>query len=181
MTSAADSAATQAPQAECEVAQELAQATHQENGEANGVSVGVSGHLPVFSAFDDLGLTGRDIAELADVTPPTVSKWRTAKVRIGGEQLAFLTLVLAHLLDEADKMGNLGEHAARGPVEAAHAALAYQDVLNRDLAVRDVRAGAQRFRAWWASGKALKLQEKHIQPPSNAAVLDVLKKMRTTR
>ena len=169
MASAADSAQTVAPQAECE-----------SNGDANATS----GHLPVFGAFDDLGLTGRDIAELADVSPPTVSKWRTAKVRIGGENLAFLTLVLAHLLDEADKMLNLGDqadHGERGPVEAAHAALVYQDVLNRDLAASEVRAGAQRFRAWWSSGEAQKLQEKHIQPPSNAAVLDVLKKMRVRR
>jgi len=167
MTSAADSAQTLAPQAECEG-----------NGEANATS----GHLPVFSAFDDLGLTGRDIAELVGVTPPTVSKWRSAKVRIGGENLAFLTLVLAHLLDEADKMLNLGEQQAeRGAVEAARSALVYQDVLNRDLPACDVRIGAQRFRAWWSSGAALKLQNKRFQSSSSAAVLDVLKKMRTTR
>jgi len=184
MSSAADSAATLAPQAECEVAQDETPDVSWAKRAGNGHETGVSGHLPIFSAFDDLGLTGRDIAKLAGVTPPTVSKWRTAKVRIGGEKLAFLTLVLAHLLDEADKMQNLGDqadHAKRGPVEAAHAALVYQDVLNRDLAASEVRAGAQRFRAWWSSGEAQKLQDKHIQPPSNAAVLDVLKKMRVRR
>ncbi|HEY9079724.1 helix-turn-helix transcriptional regulator [Magnetovibrio sp.] len=176
MTSAADSAATVAPQAECEVAQA--------KREGNGERSGASGHLPVFDAFDGLGLTGRDVAELVGVTPPTVSKWRSAKVHIPGEKLAFLTLVLAHLLDEADKVANNGgecSSSTRGPIEAAHAALVYQDVLNRDLDPSDVRVGAQRFRAWWSSGEALKLQDKRFQPSSNADILDVLKKMRTKR
>jgi len=175
MTAAADSAATVASQAECEEAQA--------QREGNGEKGGTSAHLPVFGAFDDLGLTGRDVAKLVGVTPPTVSKWRKAKVRIGGVKLAFLTLVLAHLLDEADKvldMNGEGEGSAdRGPVEAARAALAYQDVLNRDLAAGDVHAGAQRFRAWWASGEALKLQDKRFRPPRSADVLEALKKVRT--
>ena len=172
MAAAADSAATMASQAECV------------DGDDGS---GASGHFPVFDAFDELGLTGRDIAELVGVTPPTVSKWRSAKVRVPSEKLAFLTLVLAHLLDEVDmghKMnveGAIEAMSGRGPIEAARAGLVYQDVLNRDLPVADVRAAAQRFRAWWGSGQAQKLQDKRFSPPAPADILRALQNMRTKR
>lgn len=132
------------------------------------VRLGVSSHLPVFAALNELGLTGRDVAEFAGVTPPTVSKWRSGKVHIPGERLAFVTLVLAHLLDDAQAMeaetakdGIAGDDwSAR--LDAAKAYLVYQDVLNRELAVGDVREGAQLFRAWWSSGAAKRLQEKRF-------------------
>ena len=180
MTAEADSAAKVLSQAECE---------------ADGERTGTSGHLPVFDAFDELGLSGRDIAELVEVTPPTVSKWRAAKIRVPGEKLAFMTLALAHLLDEAetvaamnDELGDDLQHTRahkRGPdmghIEAARAGLVYQDVLNRDLPPQEVRGGAQRFRTWWASGAAKKLQDKHFKPLVSADVLEVLKKMRNKR
>lgn len=185
MAAAADSAATMASQAERDA-----------DGVRSDASLGRSGHVPVFVAFDDLGLSGRDLAELAGVTPPTVSKWRAGKARIGGERLAFLTLVLAHLLDEADKVIAMHGELATSPQErarsdslrldaahldAAKAQLAYQDVLNRDLPAAEVRSGAQCFRVWWESGAAQKLQDKRLRPPLCADVLEVLKKMRTNR
>lgn len=181
MAAAADSAATMASQAEGVVAQE----GRVENGEGSGST----GHVPVFGAFDDLGLTGRDVAELVGVTPPTVSKWRSAKVRIPNEKLAFLTLVLAHLLDEADMGRTMNVEGTfdtrrgrgQGPIEAARAGLAYQDVLNRELPVADVRAAAQRFRAWWESGHAQKLQDKRFTPPASADILRALQNMRKQR
>jgi len=180
MTAAADSTATVVSPAECEA-----------DGEGSQ-----SGHLPVFAAFDDLGLTGRDIAELAHVTPPTVSKWRSAKVRIPGERLAFLTLVLAHILDEADTHMPVAPHGLendlelnaalrdkcapyQGALESAHAHLAYQNVLNGDLPPTEVRQGAQKFRVWWTSGEAEKLQQRRFTPRTDADILDVLKKLRT--
>lgn len=163
MAAAVDSAATVASPAECEA----------DDRRSEG-----SGHMPVFNAFDDLGLTGRDLAEVANVTPPTVSKWRKAKARIPGEQLAFLTLVLAHLLDEVESMNVADVHLNKGYLDAARAQLAYQDVLNRDLPAGEVRIGAQRFRTWWASGEAKKLQDKRFQPQHSADILDVLKKIR---
>jgi len=162
MAAAADSAATVASQAECDV---------------DGKGYGTSGHFPVFDAFDGLGLTGRDVAELVGVSPPTVSKWRKAKVRIPGDKLAFLTLVLAHIIDEVSMV--MEANADQGPIEAARAALAYQDVLNQDLAASDVYAGAQRFRNWWTSGKAQHLHIKRFSPLDSADVLKVLKKMGT--
>jgi transcriptional regulator with XRE-family HTH domain len=179
MAAAVDSAATMASQAERVVAQEGC--VKKDEG------AGATGHVPVFGAFDDLGLTGRDVAELVGVTPPTVSKWRSAKVRIPNEKLAFLTLVLAHLLDEADMgrtmnvEGSIDAMRGRGPIEAARAGLAYQDVLNRDLPVADVRAAAQRFRAWWESGHARKLQDKRFTPPASADILRALQNMRKKR
>ena len=131
------------------------------------VRLGVSSHLPVFAALNELGLTGRDVAEFAGVTPPTVSKWRSGKVRIPGERLAFVTLVLAHLLDDAQAMAvkgvvGVGQHDWNARLDAAKAYLVYQDVLNRELAVGDVREGAQLFRVWWSSGAAKRLQEKRF-------------------
>jgi len=176
MAAAVDSAPSVASQAECE-----------EDGERSATS----GHLPVFDAFEDLGLTGRDVAELSHVTPPTVSKWRKAKVRIPGDKLAFLTLVLAHLLDEVEHMNAVnaklgiqaneenGAASTLGAIESARAQLTYQDVLNRDLPATEVRTGAQKFRIWWASGAAQKLQDKHFKPSASADVLEILKKMRT--
>jgi len=132
-------------------------------------------HLPVFEAFNELGLTGRDIAHVVSVTPPTVSKWRQGKVRIPGDRLAFLTLVLAHLLDDAEALGALeAEWSTNGNggdwcrvertrIDAARAHLALQDVLNRDLDVSDVRNGARTFRDWWSSGAAKDLQEKRFR------------------
>lgn len=153
MTHAADSAARQAPHGESARGEAL--------GEFEQSPPGTSSHLPVFAAFVELGLTGRDVAAFADVTPPTVTKWRKGKVRIPGETLAFLTLVLAHLIDEA-----LGaprtDGAWQGHISAARAYLAYQDVLNRDIPVGDVREAAQRFRVWWASAAARRLEEKRI-------------------
>jgi len=137
-------------------------------------SVG-TGHLPVFEAFNELGLTGRDISEVAVVTAPTISKWRSGKVRIPDDRLVFLTLVLAHLLDDVQAISDLESEwnsdagagdwgaAQDARVKAARGYLALQDVLNRDLPVGDVRDGAKRFRTWWASGAAARLQEKRFR------------------
>jgi transcriptional regulator with XRE-family HTH domain len=139
-----------------------------EHATEGDVRLGASSHLPVFAALNELGLTGRDVAEFAGVTPPTVSKWRSGKVRIPGERLAFVTLVLAHLLDDAQtmEMQSAGAEVAdddwNARLDAAKAYLVYQDVLNRALAVGDVREGAQLFRMWWSSGAAKRLQEKRF-------------------
>lgn len=151
---------------------------------------GQSGHLPVFEAFNELGLTGRDIATISVVTPPTVSKWRKGKVRIPDDRLVFLTLILAHLLDEAKAQSaleaewssengaghwSLGEHSR---IDAARAHLSLQEVLNNGLPGSEIREGAKRFQAWWASGAAKALQEKHFQVALNGSTtrdLEILK------
>lgn len=170
MTHAADSAARQVTHGESEREQPATDAV-KEFGDSRA---GTSSHLPVFAAFVELGLTGRDVALFADVTPPTVSKWRAGKTRIPDEKLAFLTLVLAHLLDETQAIVDLEAECASahgtwstqwgGRLDAARAYLVYQDVLNQPLAAARVREGAQLFRAWWASGAAQRLQEKRFAP-----------------
>lgn len=153
MTQAADSAARQVTHGESvreQVATQAGDALH-----------GTSSHLPVFAAFVELGLTGRDVAALVGVTPPTVSKWRGGKVRIPDERLAFLTLVLAHLVDDAPE-AMTGQVDWNDRVGAARAYLAYQDVLNREIPAGDVREGAQLFRVWWESGAAQRLQDKRF-------------------
>jgi len=171
MAAEIDSVALVASQNESLSRQEPAERLKDERPDT-GVS---GGHLPVFEAFNELGLSGRDIAHVASVTPPTVSKWRQGKVRIPGDRLAFLTLVLAHLLDDAEALaaleaewssgGNGGDwcRVERARTDAARAHLALQDVLNRGLDVSDVRDGARNFRDWWASGAAKLLQEKRFR------------------
>ncbi|MCK5166314.1 MAG: hypothetical protein KAQ66_03315, partial [Rhodospirillaceae bacterium] len=54
----------------------------------------------MFEGFAKAGLTGSDLAGLAGVTPPTVSKWRRGLIHIPASRIAFFTLVLAHLLED---------------------------------------------------------------------------------
>ena len=158
---------------------------------ADRFSEGVqSGHLPVFEAFVELGLTGRDIAEITDVTPPTVSKWRSCKARIPQDRLVFLTLILAHLLDDAEAINTLesGHSLEAGPgawfgakdarLNSARAYFALQDVMNKDLPVVDIRNGAKEFRRWWSSDAPKRLQEKRFQLALNTGAgreLEMLK------
>jgi len=153
-------------------------------------SEGQGAHLPVFDAFHELGLTGCDVADVAGVTPPTVSKWRSGKVRIPEERLVFMTLVLAHLLDDAKALDTFEAewyaHNGAGNwcgaenfrIDAARAHLSMQDILNQQIAVANVRNGAKQFRKWWASGAATKLQEKRFSLALNGHAnkeLDILK------
>lgn len=126
--------------------------------------------LPVFAGFEQLGLTGRDVARLVDVTPPTVSKWRRALVQIPGAKLAFLTLVLAHLLEDQKALDSLEAMLSTAPstwddggesrgADAAAKSLMVQESLNLFLVTpAEIRAGSQRFRDWWACGGADQLQ-----------------------
>lgn len=126
---------------------------------AESFSEGVqSGHTPVFEAFVELGLTGRDIAEIVDVTPPTVSKWKSGKARMPEDRLVFLTLILAHLLDEGE-----AAYTNDACFNSARAYFAMQDVMNKDLPAADIRNGARTFRRWWSSDAPRRLQEKRFQ------------------
>lgn len=150
----------------------------QETAESLDKSV-MGGHLPVFEAFNELGLTGCDIADIAVVTPPTVSKWRMGKARLPNDRLVFLTLILAHLLDEVEVVKDEGKSTAhKARLDSARALLTMQDVLNKDLPVGDIRDGAKKFRTWWASGAAERLKEKRFHLALNGGVdreLEILK------
>ncbi len=124
---------------------------------------------PLFEGFAKAGLTGSDLADLAGVSPPTVSKWRRGLIHIPPPRIAFLTLVLAHLLEDLRALRSLdaqlnerrsgwGEQAEIIE-EVAGGLLKVQEQINLNIDPREVRLGAQMFREWWDSGAALNLQK----------------------
>ena len=76
-----------------------------ELGQKDSPSTGGSARRwPVLDGMAAVGLSGRDVAMVVGVTAPTVSKWRSGRIRVPAPKLAFLTLVLAHLLEEFSTM-----------------------------------------------------------------------------
>jgi transcriptional regulator with XRE-family HTH domain len=118
-------------------------------------------NLPVFEGMEKVGLTGKDIADVVGVSPPTVSKWRNGKSRVPGDVVALLTLVLGNRIEELQNWfssmstvpGNW-QFQARAGMDSALDDLQSQERLNKALSRDDVREGAKRFRHWWvAKGK----------------------------
>ncbi len=123
----------------------------------------------LFEGFAKAGLTGSDLADLAGVTPPTVSKWRRGLIHIPASRVAFFTLVLAHLLEDLRDLRNLDAQinvrrsgwAEQAEIieEVAGGLLKVQEQINLEFDPREVRLGAQMFREWWDCGAALDLQK----------------------
>ena len=142
------------------------------DGQPEGPSGDLQGEAlcrPLFEGFAKAGLTGSDLANLAGVTPPTVSKWRRGLIHIPASRVAFFTLVLAHLLEDLRDLRSLdaqineqrsgwGEQAEIIE-EVAGGLLKVQEQINLELDPREVRLGAQMFREWWDCGAALDLQK----------------------
>jgi len=116
------------------------------------------GRIPVFAGLEKAGLAGKEIAEIAGVTPPTVSKWRCGRARLPSRILIFLTLVLANRIEEMEAVadGPTGWGAPDGSTLAAvRDLLGRQERLNRLLPADAVHEGARMFRHWWhAKGHA---------------------------
>jgi len=116
------------------------------------------GRIPVFAGLEKAGLAGKEIAEIAGVTPPTVSKWRCGRVRVPSRILIFLTLVLANRIEEMEAVADrpTGWGAPDGSTLAAVCdLLGRQERLNRLLPAEAVHEGARMFRHWWhAKGHA---------------------------
>jgi len=118
--------------------------------------------FPVFHGMEKVGLTGKDIADVVGMSAATISKWRNGKVRVPGEIIALLTLVLCNRIEELrDQLSNKGaipgrwQFQARAGLDSALDDLLAQERLNTALPPEDVREGAQRFRHWWvAKGKS---------------------------
>ncbi len=111
---------------------------------------------PVFDGLEKLGLSGQDVAQIAGVSPPTVSKWRNGHVPVPSEMVALLTLVLASYVE--DVLDQQADSKARGQVwsfyqraglDAAREDLATQETINHKLPPMALRTGAIRFRYWW--------------------------------
>lgn len=124
---------------------------------------------PLFEGFAKAGLTGADIADLAGVSAPTVSKWRRGLIHIPHSRIAFLTLALAHLLDDlrqirildssVNKRSSLWCEQVEIIEEIAGGLLKVQEQLNMELDPIEVRLGAQMFREWWERGAGIDLQK----------------------
>jgi len=125
------------------------------------VIVDAAENLPVFDGMDKVGLTGRDIADVVGVSPPTISKWRKGKTRVPGDVVALLTLVLGNRIEELQNLfSGMGavpgswQFQARAGLDAALDDLQVQERMNKALPTKDRREGSKRFRHWWvAKGK----------------------------
>ena len=113
---------------------------------------------PVLSGLANAGFAGKSLAEIAGVTPPTLSKWRTGRLQMPGSRLALLTLVLAHLLEEIEAMENrIGNMSAHHEDEKyfgdlhreLRGCLHEQEIRNLALAPAAVHAGARLYRTWY--------------------------------
>jgi len=116
------------------------------------------GLIPVFAGLEKAGLAGKEIAEIAGVTPPTVSKWRCGRARVPSRIVIFLTLVLANRIEEMEAVAD-GPTGWGVPDESTLAGvrelLGRQERLNRLLPAEAVHEGARMFRHWWhAKGHA---------------------------
>jgi len=111
---------------------------------------------PVFDGLEKLGLSGQDVARIAGVSPPTVSKWRNGHVPVPSDVVALLTLILASYVEDViDQQADLKESGKawsfyqRAGLEAAREDLAAQEEINHKLPPLALRTGAIRFRYWW--------------------------------
>jgi transcriptional regulator with XRE-family HTH domain len=118
---------------------------------------------PVFDGLETLGFSGLDIAEIACVSPPTISKWRNGYTFAPNEFIVLLTLILASCLLDVLDQGDYGNmptqvHALnqRPNLESARGDLEAQEKINYNLPPSAVRAGAIRFRYWWHTQQRLK-------------------------
>jgi transcriptional regulator with XRE-family HTH domain len=107
--------------------------------------------LPVFRGLDDVLVPDKEIAAIAGVTPPTFSRWRTGRARVPEKKLIFLTLLLAHWLDELEsKQGNCQRRImAETKLNTTRRCLFQQEVINQTLPPESVREGSHLFRKWW--------------------------------
>lgn len=117
---------------------------------------------PVFEGLNCAGIAAKTIAEMVGVSPPTVSKWRCGKARIPQEALVFLTLVLAHLIEDAETLerrfndiGTRWDGALDEQLATMRRLLHEQEALTATLASDVVHAGARSYRDWLQSTRAL--------------------------
>ena len=113
---------------------------------------------PVLEGLLSAGFAGKSLAEIVGVTPPTLSKWRNGHSQMPGSQLALLTLVLAHLLEEIEAMENRIDNISatnddEQPYGNLHKVLCgclhEQEIRNLALSPTAVHAGARMYRTWF--------------------------------
>ncbi len=123
--------------------------------------------LPLFQGFDVSDLTGKDLANILGVSPPTVSKWRHGKARMPASKLAFMTLLLASRTEDMERSlrENLRAAPDATPIDPAavqrsnmgmaiamlRQCLHSQERINSALSPEAMREGSRQFRRWWES------------------------------
>jgi transcriptional regulator with XRE-family HTH domain len=114
---------------------------------------GAKNNYPVFRGLEGSSVLGKEIAAIMGVTPPTISKWRKGRSRVPADKLAFLTLLLAHWLEEMEvlKKGAAAQTRAGlfASVDWARECLKMQESINQALPPEAVLRGAHMFRIWW--------------------------------
>ena len=109
--------------------------------------------LPVFRGLEDVTISGKEIAAIAGVTPPTFSRWRAGRASVPERKLVFLTLLLAHWIDELEAlMSNQdchGKFRIETRLNTTRRCLFQQEVINQTLPPETVREGSHLFRKWW--------------------------------
>lgn len=111
--------------------------------------------FPVFFGLDRSRVTGREIASILGVAPPTVSRWRHGRVAVPAAKLAFLTFLLADWLDEAESGEDLEDGGDSEARDAARRCLVLQEAYNATLPPAAIREGALMFQDWWRRGGRL--------------------------
>ncbi|MCW9001486.1 MAG: hypothetical protein OQJ87_02080 [Rhodospirillales bacterium] len=80
------------------------------------------------------------------------SGWRGRTLRDAGGKLAFATLVLASVIDDAEcamaSNGQLGADELASTIDALRRSLMTQERMNEFLPTEAVREGSRHFRAW---------------------------------
>ena len=120
---------------------------------------------PVFEGLACAGVPAKTIAEMLNVSPPMVSKWRNGKSQVPLSSLVFLTLILAHLIEDAEvlekRFDDIGARDSRwdGPVDeqlrSMRRLLREQEVFTSTLAADVTLAGARLYRDWLHAGHTL--------------------------
>lgn len=113
---------------------------------------------PVFEGLSCAGVPAKSIAEVLQVSAPTVSKWRGGKTPVPSATLVFLTLMLAHLIEDAEAMerrfddiGAQRDGTLEEQLETMRRTLREQEVFTATLPADVVHAGARLYRDWLQS------------------------------
>jgi len=110
---------------------------------------------PVFEGISSAGIPAKTIARMLGVSPSTVSKWKTGKAQIPSSSLVFLTLILAHLIEDAESLerrfegvGTRWDGALDEQLTAMRRLLREQETFTATLPADVVHAGARLYRDW---------------------------------
>lgn len=110
---------------------------------------------PVFRGLTDGGISGKALANMLDVAPSTISKWRRGSARPSGPAIQFLTLMLADQIGSKERTLDAMENVPlawrlgrESELAAMRQALATQESINSILPATAVRDGARIFKDW---------------------------------